>query len=301
MNKNCKTYIITFFLLFIFLSQNSYSQHINEKKDSTFWIFNRKPLVTYSVIAYSAVTLYLEYKWWWEDNFHKFNYRWEGFLNDYSLGVDKIGHFYTSYLYFSAAKEIMQWANFDESTVLLAAIGIPLAHAISVEIGDGFSSYAFSPDDLIANSLGIGYGYLQYKVPFFQNFNIKWSYFPSPGTNIFASDYRLTDDYDGHIYWLSFNMHNLLPEPIDAYWPKFLNLAIGYGVKNYSPFSSNYDSSQPVKRHFAISLDYNLTEIPLEGGFIDLLKGVLNYFHFPAPGIEKTEGENLQFKPLLTN
>ncbi len=291
MNKNLRK--IFFLIVTLFYFQQTYSQYnsTTNSVDSTFWIFERKPLITYSTIAYSAVTLYMEYKWWWQGNYHDFHYQWEGFLNNYSLGVDKIGHFYTSYLYFCAAREFFQWAHFDESTMLWCAIGIPLAHAISIELGDGFSTYQFSPDDLIANCLGIGYGYLQYKVPFFQNFNVKWSYFPS-GVVPLNNNWRLTDDYDGHMYWLSFKMHNLLPKSMNTYWPKFLNLAVGYGVKNYT-------TGKPLKRNFAVSLDYNITEIPITGGIYDLLKGVLDNFHFPAPGVQKIEGEKLQFKPLL--
>ncbi len=265
---------------------------------------SKKELFTYGAIAHSAYTFYVEYKWWWEGNYHPFQYAWEGFENDYSLGVDKVGHFYTSYLYFNGLKEVMQWANFDSTTIAWTALGIPFLYALSIEIGDGFSTYQFSPDDLISNCLGMGYGYLQYRYSFFKNFKIKWSYYPSDKIPL-DKYWILTDDYDGHLYWLSMNMHNLLPKGIDRYWPKELNLAIGYGGKNLSGRSKSF--APPIQsdglplRKFVISLDYNLTELPSFSGAWDTFIEVIDNIHFPAPGVRMVEGEKTQVKAVLVN
>jgi hypothetical protein len=91
-------------------------------------------------------------------------------------------------------------------------------------------------------------------------------------------------------------MHNLLPEPAKQYWPKFLNLAVGFGAINAS-----VGSTEPMKRKYVISLDYNLTELPLNGDTWETVKYIFDLLHFPAPGVRNVEGERPQFKPLLLN
>jgi hypothetical protein len=167
-------------------------------------------------------------------------------------------------------------------------------YGLSLEIGDGYSSYLFSPEDLAADLLGVGYGLLQVKHPFFNNFKIKWSYFPVAHVNTF--DHPFSADYDGHIYWLSANVHNLLPEPVQNYWPRFLNVAVGFGAKNVSPGTDG-----PKLRKFAIALDYNLTVLPLNGETWDPIKNIIDLFHFPAPGVRFIESEPPEFKPVLLN
>jgi hypothetical protein len=272
--------------------------------DSTFLGIPKKPLVLYSAAAYSAATFYLEYKWWWEGKYHAFAFEDDGFLNNYSLGIDKFGHAYTSYLYFNVIYDFMKWADVSEETALWWSIGIPAAHAISIEIGDGFSTYAFSAVDLVANGTGVLYALLQHEVPFFKNIKLKWSYYPS-GVIPMDKYFRITDDYDGHIYWVSFNLHELLPRPVDEYWPRFLSLAIGYGGKNISGrpawLADQLLPTGSPQRKFAVSLDYNLNEIPLEGGLWGVMKDVFDNFHFPAPGVRKVGNEPAQVKPFLIN
>ncbi len=281
----------------IFLSQSAVAQSGEESSanDTTHSFFSRKNVVTYGIVAHSVFTTYVEYKWWWEGNYHPFHLQVEGFLNDYALGVDKIGHFYTSHFYFHALHNLMKWGGYDESTNLLVSSIIPAVYALSIEIGDGYSSYMFSPDDLEFNLIGIGYGLLQVKCPFFNNFKIKWSYFPS-ASHLNTFKHPFSDDYDDHIYWLAVNVHDLLPEHASRYWPRFFNIALGYGGNN---ISVDVLHRAPMLRKFAIALDYNLTTLPLDGDTWEVVKNIVDLFHFPAPGVRFVGGEKGEFKPLL--
>ena len=265
------------------------------ESDSAYSMMSRKTAITIGVGVHSALAIVLEYKWWWKGNYHPFTIQREGFWNDYSLGVDKFGHFFTSYFYFNALYNTLRWGGYDESTTMWVSVVVPALYAISLELGDGYSMYQFSPDDLLANSLGLGCAVLQVKHPFLKNFLFKWSYYPL-GKRYAGLHNPPSNDYDGHIYWLSFQVHNLLPESVKGYWPRFLNLAVGYGSKNAS-----LESTGPMKRKFAVSLDYNLTELPLNGETWNAIKNIFDLIHFPAPGIRNIEGERPQFKPLLLN
>ena len=257
-------------------------------------ILTRKSLITTGIIAHTAFTFALEYKWWWQGNYHPFGFVNEHFWHDYSLGVDKMGHFYTHHVYFHALYQLLDWGGYDESTVWWGSVTIPALYGLSLEIGDGYSSYLFSPEDLIADFLGIGYGVLQVKYPYLNNFKVKWSYYPSSHLNTF--NHPFSEDYDGHIYWVSANVHDLLPASLQGYWPRFLNIAVGYGGKNISN-----DDSGPLRRKLAIALDYNLMTIPLNGETWDRVKYIIDLFHLPAPGVKMIQDEHPQVKPLLLN
>jgi hypothetical protein len=293
-------FILIIFLQFVHSQPLNHSQH-----DSLFLGLERKTLLNYSLVAYSLSSFYVEYQWWWRGNYRTFKYQNDGFLNNYSLGVDKAGHFYTSYFYFNALYEFMEWGGFDEQTKLITSIAIPAFYAFSIELNDGFTYFSFSGYDLTANMLGIGYGVLQRQVPILQNFKFKWSYYPSGETIVTAQNkFPIASDYDGHIYWLSIDVNGVMPQGMKEYWPRFLNLAVGYGAKNVSHQKAvleEINPNGPAARKFAVSLDYNLRSFDIEDDFLFTVRNIVDYFHFPAPGIRTIEHQPAQFKPLLVN
>ncbi len=244
-----------------------------------------------ALAAHQLATFYLEYKWWWEGNYHPFVMSSDGGFNNYSLGIDKVGHFYTSYVYFKTLNELMRWGEFKPKTRLWVSTAIPLVWALSIEIGDGFSSYEFSPGDLAANTLGIAYGLAQEKFPYLKNFNFKYSYFP---TRYFLDNHfyqwKLTSDYGGHIYWISADINNLLAKPVKRFWPKYLNLAFGYGIADWA-----------TGRKFCLGLDWNLGAFTTKNKTVQTVKNILDFYHYPAPGIKKTGTESIKFEPILLN
>lgn len=253
---------------------------------------NRKQKYILSGLAvHQLATFYLEYQWWWKGDYHPFVMSSDGGFNNYSLGIDKVGHFYTSYVYFKTLNELMKWGDFNPKTRLWVSTAIPFVWALSIEIGDGFSSYEFSPGDLAANTLGITYGLAQERYPYLKNFNFKYSYFPSQYfINNHFYQWRLTSDYGGHIYWLSADINNMLSKPAKRFWPKYLNLAFGYGIADWA-----------AGRKFCISLDWNLGAITTKNKTVQTVKNILDFYHYPAPGIKKIGNESFKFEPLLLN
>lgn len=295
-------------LIFILVAilQFTNSQSVTHTQhDSLFLGVERKTLLNYSLVAYSLSSFYVEYQWWWKGDYRKFAFGNDGFLNNYSLGVDKAGHFYTSYFYFNALYEFMEWGGFDEQTKLITSITIPTFYALSIELNDGFTGFSFSGYDLTANMLGISYGVLQRQFPIFRNFKFKWSYYPSGKIIVTAENkFPIASDYDGHIYWLSIDVDGLLPKDMKGYWPKFLNLAVGYGAINVSHEKAGIGETNargPETRKFAVSLDYNLGSFDVDGDFLYTFRNIVDYFHFPAPGIKMIEHQPAEVKLLLVN
>lgn len=261
----------------------------------------RQKWIIGGLVAQQAASFYIEYKWWWQHNYHPFNVEKAPAFNNYSLGLDKVGHFYTSYMYSNVLYEVMKWGKFKESTAEWVSLALPFAWALSIEIGDGYSDYGFDPKDLLANTLGIGYAFAQRKVPYLNNFKFKFSYFPSQ----FYRDrnyagWSLTADYDGHIYWLTADVNNLLPKHAKRFWPKYLNLGFGYGITNFRPQDPSIPYV-PMVRDYHIGLDYNLSRIPAKKEGWQGIRNIVDYYHFPAPGFTKRGNESWKFYPLLLN
>lgn len=286
------------FLLFVCASLTSSQE--SAKQDSMFLFVPRKDFATYTTVVWSVGAVVMEFQWWWRDDFiykqHEFRLANDGYFYNYSYGVDKLGHLFTSYLFFHTTYDFLTWAHYDDNTALWSAIAVPAAHALAIEFADGYSKYAFNPSDLLFNSAGIVYGALQTQYPLLKNFNLKWSYIPTANGGSSDPDWGPASDYSGHIYWIATDVHNLLPESAKAYWPKFLNIAVGMGAKNVS-----YGDTGIKKHKFAVSLDWKMTELPLAGDTWGVIKNLIDKIHFPAPGIKIHTGEKPQGKVLLLN
>jgi len=284
-------------VLFLMFAENLPAQELaahTEQSDSMFLGMNRKTFLDYAIPVYGATVFYIQFQWWWKGDPHPFHVYEEGVWNGYSLGVDKVGHFYTSYAYYLSIYDMMRWGGYSDNTSMWTGLAIASFHAVSSEVADGFSNFGFTPADLLFNVMGLGYALAQQNEPFLQNLNFKFSYWPSPNRPR-NQRWRITNDYDGHIYWLSINVHGLLPEAAKTYWPRFLNLAVGYGGKNISQGLGNI----PKYRKFAIGLDYNLNLFSTADDTWNTVLGIVNRLRFPAPGVKRVEDGKAEVKPFL--
>ena len=247
----------------------------------------RRYIATGMVGALLGGSLISSYFDWWQGADRKFHTSDDGMFNNYSLGIDKAGHAYTSYFYFHTFHNVMRWGGYDERTARWWAFGTAAFFAVSIEVGDGLSDFGFSFGDLGFNMAGLGYGLAQTYVPFLRNFNLKWSYVPQEG---YRWPPRFTEHYDAHIYWLTVNVHNLLPDDARPWWPEFLQLAVGYGV----------DEKQTRREGF-IGLDLNLRVFRPTQPDLRLLVQTVDLFHIPMPGIKTTGGRSPRYQWIVWN
>jgi hypothetical protein len=197
-----------------------------------------------------------------------------------TLGDDKFGHFYFTYLSSDILWHSFRWAGVEKQHSLFLGAGLSLAFQLYVEVEDGFTKVlGFSAGDAIADVAGAFYPLLQSHVSWFENVRFKWSCYPSSSYR--AGKFRtIIDDYESMYFWLSFN-NKIFPEVMRSYIPTFLGIAIGYGV-------TGLNKPNDGRRELFISLDYDCTRLPGEGSFLETVKYVLNYIHFPAPTIRLT-------------
>ncbi|GAB5466537.1 MAG: DUF2279 domain-containing protein [Candidatus Kapaibacteriales bacterium] len=226
---------------------------------------------------------------------------------NYALYADKAGHFFGTYFssYILSESLLASGFSYDASMVLGGALGV--GYTLYVEILDGFgANFGFSKSDMISNAAGGGFYILQHYVPFLQNFQPKFSYFPSEwhGDRRRQPHDAFIDDYSSHVMWLSADVHSMLPESAQAYWPEWLGLSFGYASRNlcdggnpaydcesystFSQFSDQYGSPIFGERRLILALDYDLQRIIPESRYdwVNWLVQSANFIKLPAPSIE---------------
>jgi hypothetical protein len=168
---------------------------------------------------------------------------------------------------------------------------------------DGFSAgWGFSPGDMIANTAGASLFISQQLLWHEQRIMLKYSYHPTIFPNyrpdvLGKTDIQqIFDDYNGITIWISANIHSFLKK--DSKFPKWLNIAFGYGAEGLL-YGNNLDDYEgpplPVYdriSQFYLALDVDLTKIPTRSKFMHILFNALSFIKIPMPTIEiNTKGE----------
>ncbi|MBK9246742.1 MAG: DUF2279 domain-containing protein [Ignavibacteria bacterium] len=232
-------------------------------------------LITYGFI--------LQNNLWWKGEKSDFYFNFERDWR-YAKGADKLGHFFLPYFITGEYAQALEWCGVDNVSALWYSAGLGLAHQTFVEIRDGFSKdmgggyLGFSWGDMGANIIGASFPILQQKSEFFQRFNFKISYYPSNTYNSGAYS-SIIDDYESTFHWLTFSPRIFLPNSISNDFPKWINFAIGHSVKQLDGYGGG-------NHELFLSLDWNLSAIPIEGKFWKTLARTLDYYHFPAPAVK---------------
>ena len=210
---------------------------------------------------------------------------------EYARGLDKVGHFHAAYWMSTLSGDLFMESGFSKEAGMWAGAGLGMAFQLYVEINDGFATnWGFSPSDLLANTAGIGFYVAQHYVPFLENFTPRWSYIPPTWTGdrvITGRQFNIIDDYNGTTFWLACNVNNMLPSSAAEYWPDWLMLSVGYGIRNYDTVDE-FGGVVPVARRFMLGIDYDWVKIIPEAnfGFLNYLRQALNYIRLPGPTLE---------------
>ncbi len=242
----------------------------------------RFTIVTGTVAATSAGIHIYQTNGWWQGNRAPFHFQED---LKYGRSVDKLGHFYGGTVIAFVLRKSYRWAGLSEEAALYWGSAGSLLFQTYVEIEDGFSTWGFDRVDFATDVAGAAWPIAQYHSPFLRNFDFKFSYHPSPGLNSAAGagfqgqKHIIFDDYEGQTLWLSLKMKNLLPQSVGQFWPSFLCLSVGYGVRDVfkpAPYST-----------FTLALDVDMTKvIPDDTPFLKLLGEALNFIKFPAPAVQ---------------
>jgi hypothetical protein len=122
-------------------------------------------------------------------------------------------------------------------------------------------------------------------------------------------------NYNTLVVWAAVNPRAFLGER--ARWlPRWLNLAVGMGANNlFAGFGYSWQADKnctgpdcltyriepdafPRTRQFFLSIDVDLTRIPVRNRFLRTLLGAVNILKFPAPALEWNDRGQIIFHPF---
>lgn len=274
-------------------------------------------LYTGSVIALNEAW----YKQFPRTHFHLFNdwHEWQQ--------MDKAGHLYTGYFESLWAYRVARWTGMNENPAIWLGAGTGLLFQTTVEILDGFSAeWGFSLADMGFNVLGTGAFVVQQMAWKEQRVMFKVSStpvrypetfvtstdglqsmsLPERSRSLFGRSYaeRFLKDYNAQTVWMSVNVYAFLGRP-ESRFPKWLNVAIGYGAGNmYGGFGNSWHADgahfvldkdlYPRYRQYFLSPDIDFTKIPSRSPFVRTLLGIANVFKMPGPVLEYNRIEGMR-------
>ena len=204
--------------------------------------------------AFAGITALGVKSWdWGSSSFHFNNEHWFG-KNTGSGGTDKLGHAFTSYALTNAFAERLQSKGRSPERAALSASLLTSALMLYVEAFDGVSGdHGFSYEDVIMNSLGIGFAYLRQTNPRLKSLvDYRMEYKPSG-----YKGFRPFSDYEGQKYLLALKLSgfkNLKQTPL-----KYFELQAGYYTRGFSKEAKN--DGQNRRQYGFVGIGINLSQL----------------------------------------
>ena len=274
-----------FFNLNVLASEEIDSSCVNKKRLNT--------LIIGTGVAYGASLIALNNAWYKKQrtSFHFFNDNAE--WNQ----VDKAGHFYSAYQLSRFGNQLLLWTNLSEKKSAIWSTAMSQVFMVTIDIFDGFSSeYGFSWGDITANILGGGLFLSQQLAWHEQKIKVKFSFhytdYAALRPELLGDGYmeEILKDYNGHTYWLSFDIYALANK--NPKIPSWLNLAIGYGAEGmvYASENNNIANGYESYRQFYLGIDFDLSHIKTKSKFVNSVLFIMDMIKLPAPAIEWNNG-----------
>jgi len=262
----------------------------------------------------------------WYSEFEQGPFR---FYNDWGewQHIDKAGHLFTTYVESRWAYEVFRWTGVKRKKAIWWGAGVGMLFQASVEVLDGFSEeWGFSIPDIAFNTLGSAAFVSQELLWQEQRISFKvsssWETYPDVTVSSINGEAEMTlrerandlygtfyvetflKDYNRMTIWASANISSFLPE--NSRFPRWLNIAVGYGAANmYGGYDNEWTTQDndfelpttayPRYQQFYLSPDIDLTRIRTKSRGLKLLFGVLNTIKIPAPALELNSRGRFKF------
>jgi hypothetical protein len=301
-----KRYFASMILVFFIFSQ-AQAQRFFEPSDST---NKNRLIVAHSTagVLYSGSMIGL-YQIWYK-NQEALGFQFFDDSRDW-LQMDKMGHLYSSFWLQNRTYALYRWSGMSQKKALWWSSGFSVLYMNTFEIMDGFSQdYGFSVADVAANTLGIGLFTAQQALWNDQYLSMKFSYSHSPyaqyrpNTLGSTTPERLLKDYNGQTYWFNLNLGKITPET----WriPDWFCLSFGYSIseklksdnKFYAVDFNNQTLEFNAYRRYFLSLDIDLSKLPVKKPWLKTLLANVNMIKIPLPTLELNSRNGARFYGL---
>ncbi|MCC9137443.1 DUF2279 domain-containing protein [Pontibacter silvestris] len=240
--------------------------------------------------GYAAMLISLDKAWYKENertSFHFFN------DNKEWMQMDKAGHLWTSFHESRAGIDLLRWAGIPDKKAVIYGGLLGLVMQTPVEIFDGYQSeYGASWGDQLANTVGSASVIVQEltwnEIRIMPKFSGHTTRYAAERPNVLGNNLseRLLKDYNGQTYWLSVNVSAFLKE--ESKYPKWLNIAMGYGADEivYNHEAANIAQGFKAHRQYYLSPDLNLMHFKGKNKLLKTALYVLSILKLPAPTLE---------------
>lgn len=211
------------------------------------------------------------------------------------MQMDKMGHLFTAYHLSQQASKIYRWSGLNRNTSAWIGTGIGFGYQLTFEFLDGRSSaWGFSWSDLAANGIGSALFLSQELLWQEQKIKLKFSYFPTEYAqyrpNTLGSNFteRLLKDYNGQTYWLTISPGTLFPK---SNFPEWIAIAAGYSVDQKLAGMSDYYATMNgltsfhAEREFVLSLDIDVSKLPIKKKWLKTVLSPFNIIKIPFPAV----------------
>ena len=293
---------LVIFSLFFLLTVFSHAQNAAfYKKSDTLNTKRRNAIIVAESVLAGGALISLNQLWY--KDYPRSSFHLKNDNNDWKQ-MDKVGHLMTSYYVGKIGMEALDWAGVSIKNQLIYGATSGFAFLTAVEVLDGFSEeWGASPGDILANATGTGLLVGQELLWQEQRITVKYSFhqtdFAKQRPNTLGENYlqQALKDYNGQTYWLSANIWSLNKE---SAFPKWLNVAVGYGAEGMLYGNSNAGNAtlQDPYRQFYLSLDLDLTKIKTNSEFLKSVFSVVNFIKIPAPTLEINTKGRIKFHYL---
>lgn len=216
--------------------------------------------------------------------------------------VDKVGHFYGAYHFSLGASRAFRWTGLSEKKSVFWGAMTGILVMTPIEIFDGLSTeYGASLSDFFVNIGGsmflLGQHALWNETRIHPKFSFHRTKFPTQRPELLGKSFseEIFKDYNGQTHWFSVDVDKFLPK--GNRYPKWLNIAVGYGAENmiFARDHQNIEKGLNPYRQFYLSPDIDLTSIKTKNKLLKTLLFFVNMFHLPAPAISFSSAKGVQF------
>jgi len=183
-------------------------------------------------------------------------------------GADKLGHLYTTYLATRSLAALYRSYGYESSEAARYAAYSSFFLNALMEVGDSFSRYGFSAEDMVMNTAGSCLGYLFERYDALDRAaDIRLEYFPSRALREGESSDVVTD-YDGMKFLVAVKGTSAAGDTTS--WLRYVELHAGYYTRG--------NASGRIERTAYVGLGLNLSALLAPG---DVLRSVLEYYQPP--------------------
>jgi hypothetical protein len=189
-------------------------------------------------------------------------------------GADKLGHFYVAYVSSHALAGVYRYWGYERDQAIALAAWSAFGLSGFMEVTDAFSPHGFSYEDMVADALGAGLGYLLYRYPAAgRKLDFRIEFLPTymdDKTDMMTNYHRMK-----HLLAVKASGFNCLADsPL-----RYAELHVGYYTREYQR-SRRDPRYRERNRNVYVGLGLNLSRVVSDLSFTRAAR-LFNYYQVP--------------------